>query len=203
MYWRRRVLVLGVIIVIIGLAVNAFRGDGAPQPDAAATDVVVLGGASAAPDATLEPVPTDTPIETAAPEPTVDEQGNLLCSADDLKVSVAVDRKTTTVGVGVHVTMAVKNTSDRECTRDVGSGANEIVISSGGDTVWSSDHCNPSDAADAVKLPAGATWSVKVVWNGKVTGAGCTIKGAAQPGSYSVKARNGKLTSSRAKFTIG
>ena len=176
-YWRRRALVLGVVVVILGLAANALRGGDEPAAAASAPGVVVLVS------------PTQ---EATAPAVT----------SDMVRVTAAVDRKSTPVGIGVHIKMSVKNTSATDCTRDVGSGANEIVITRSGDTVWSSDHCNPSADTDDAKLPAGGTWSVTVVWNGKVTGRGCAIKGDAQPGTYSVKARNGTTTSSRATFTV-
>lgn len=193
-YWRRRVLVAGVVVGVLILAGHAMRQ---PQPVASVPGVVVLTSAT--------PMETTVPqaLPSVVPEPTVDAQGNALCSGDDVKVSVAVDRKTTTVGLGVHVRMTVKNISGHDCLRDVGSGANEISIASRGTTVWSTDDCNPSTASDSVRLPTGATWSVKVVWNGKVTDAGCTIKGDAPSGSYSVIARNGQQTSTRARFTIG
>jgi hypothetical protein len=194
-YWRRRAGVAGVFIVVLALGGNAVRGS-KPQPQPSDADLVVL-----APAGTPTSLPTEAP-PTAAAEPTVDAQGNRLCGSKDVKVTVEVDRKTTQIGIGVHIRMAVKNVSDSECMRDVGSGANEVVITNGGDTTWSSDYCNPSDASDAVKLPVGGTWSVKVVWNGKVTDNGCTIKGDAPLGKYAVTARNGKLTSSRATFTV-
>jgi hypothetical protein len=198
-YWRRRALVLGVVVVILGLAANALRGGDEPAAAASAPGVVVL--VSPTQEATT-PAVTALPTESAAPAPTVDADGNVLCTSDMVRVTAAVDRKSTPVGIGVHIKMSVKNTSATDCTRDVGSGANEIVITRSGDTVWSSDHCNPSADTDDAKLPAGGTWSVTVVWNGKVTGRGCAIKGDAQPGTYSVKARNGTTTSSRATFTV-
>ena len=58
----------------------------------------------------------------------MDADGNALCTSDMVKVTAVVDRKTTPVGIGVHIKMSVKNTSSADCIRDVGSGANEIVI---------------------------------------------------------------------------
>jgi hypothetical protein len=124
------------------------------------------------------------------------------CSDADTSIRVVVDRKTTTVGEGVHINMIVKNISNKTCKRDVGSGANEVTVISGPALIWSTDHCNPNTDKDLVELAPGEEWNVKVVWIGKQTAKGCKVRNMAQPGAYWAHGRNASLNSDGVRFVV-
>jgi len=102
------------------------------------------------------------------------------------------------------LTMSVTNTGSEACSRDVGAGANEVTITSGSTLVWSSDFCNASTKKDKQVLEPGKEFTTSVTWPGNVTQQACPDnQPLAQPGSYRAKARNGKVESEQAAFTVG
>ena len=98
--------------------------------------------------------------------------------------------------------MILKNISTTTCKRDVGSGANEVTVTSGPALIWSTDHCNSSTDKDLVELAPGQEWKVKVVWIGKLTAEGCKVNDLAQPGAYWVNGRNASLESDGVRFVV-
>ncbi len=208
-YWRRRI-VFGLALLVTLFAIFKLVSGGGddkaalPAPSqssktAAASPAPSKSAVSAKATPSVSEMPTIADSQTPTPtEPARDGE----CSDADTQVSVAIDRKTTKVGVGLHLTMKVKNTSSKACKRDLGSGANEVTVISGPALIWSTDHCNPSTAKDIVELAPGQTWSVDVVWDGKLSSKGCKILSTAKPGAYWGHARNGRVNSDGARFVI-
>jgi hypothetical protein len=101
------------------------------------------------------------------------------------------------------LTLTVTNTGSAPCNRDVGAGANEMRITSGSALVWSSDFCNPSEAADIQALAPGKPFTTSVTWQGTVTQEGCPAdQPQAQAGSYNAIARNGAVESEPVPFVV-
>ncbi|CAB4330591.1 unannotated protein [freshwater metagenome] len=205
-YWRRRIGVLvALLTVIIVIGKLVFSGAD-PTPIASSSAVPQLGEPSiAASIAANEPTsnPSNDSSDVQSLEPAV--QATLQageCSDNDVSVLVVADRESTNVGQGIHIEFTVKNTSGTGCTRDVGSGANEVYIMTGTTKVWSSDYCNPSTAKNPLRLASGQKWSVSIVWDGKVVGKQCAVGKKAQSGKYRVYGRNGELISRGTTFTI-
>lgn len=203
-YWRRRLVIGLAAIVTLIVLINSFTGGDDP----------VATAASASPSATeliVSPEPTSSPssVESLTPEtaqptvqPTISTVADGECSDAATSIRVAIDRGTTAVGEGVHITMIIKNISTTTCKRDVGSGANEVTVTSGPALIWSTDHCNSSTDKDLVELAPGQEWKVKVVWIGKLTAEGCKVKDLAQPGAYWVNGRNASLESDGVRFVV-
>jgi hypothetical protein len=124
------------------------------------------------------------------------------CADDEVSVKVVIKKQAVKVGAGLDINMSVKNISNHACKRDVGSGANEITIISGPALVWSTDHCGAGNESNYIDLVPGETWSVHVLWNGKLSAPNCQILAAAQYGAYWAHARNGAVVSSGARFVI-
>ena len=98
--------------------------------------------------------------------------------------------------------MVAKNVSATACTRDLGSGANEVTITSGPALVWSTDHCNTSTTSDVRTLKPGEKWAVNLIWDGHISGKGCQELGVAQHGAYWAHARNGTVMSKPLRFVV-
>lgn len=212
-YWRRRAIFAGLILLTLYVLFRSFFG-GSESPKASAV-------ASASPTVTSSVSESPSASPTASASPSVDQAMDPIgqmsqtptpivdpsapadaCADSDVSVGVAIDRTTTKVGKGLRLTMTVKNTSDKACKRNVGSGANEITIISGPALVWSTDHCSPGTESNYVDLNPGQTWKVNVVWNGKLSAKGCQVLSVAQYGAYWAHARNGALMSSGARFVV-
>jgi hypothetical protein len=203
-YWRRRLVIGLAAIVTLIVLINSFTGGEDPV-------ATVASSSPSATDVFTAPEPTTSPsaVESSTPEtsqPTVQPSTPAVadgeCSDTDTSLRVAIDRGTTAVGEGVHINMILKNISTTTCKRDVGSGANEITVTSGPALIWSTDHCNPSTDKDLVELAPGQEWKVKVVWIGKLTAEGCKVKDLAQPGAYWVTGRNASLKSDELRFVV-
>jgi len=196
-YWRRRiVVVLGLIVLLTFVGKFLFGGSGNAAPQA-----MVTQSASAKPTVVSTPKATHSAHVVPVTNPTAHSVRGT-CRDADIKVTVSSPKHVTAVGGGLAITMNVTNTSTKTCTRDLGSGANEVTITSGPALVWSTDHCNPSTASDVQTLAAGKSWSVNVIWDGKISAPKCQLMGKAQHGAYWVHAHNGKVSAHRMRFVV-
>jgi hypothetical protein len=101
------------------------------------------------------------------------------------------------------VTFTVENVSDETCSRDVGSDANELRVTSGGTQVWSSDDCSPGGDVELDNLKPGDQFVQTVTWARVQSSEGCpTPQEDAPTGTYQVIARNGDLLSEPAVFVL-
>ena len=179
------------------------RVSASPEGSGAAGDVGASPqespGADASPGASSSASPSGGPsaaeqeaAATAAP-----------CQDSDIAVAVAVDQDSYAAGANPQITMTITNTAAADCMRDIGSGNNEIVISSGGHHAWSSDDCDPSQTGNEQVLPAGAEAQVTVTWERKLSAPGCAGEASpAQPGAYQVEGRNGEVVSEPVRFVL-
>lgn len=203
-YWRRRAAVLVALLVVVWLAwwlLDAAFGSGdQPASEPSASPSV---GLTVSP--TPVPVPSASVSGAALPLAASSAASPSLarCSSSAVAVAARPASRTTGVGQGIEVTMSVTNTGEDPCRRDVGSGANEILITSGSVLVWSSDFCSASDARDRVLLEPGTPVTAAATWPGKVTGPDCPAgQPVAQAGTYRVVARNGGVESEPVTFTV-
>ncbi|MDQ6875483.1 MAG: hypothetical protein M3042_10545 [Actinomycetota bacterium] len=218
-YWRRRLAILGVLIVAV-FAVRAFamsdtsragRTNTHPRTAAAGPQA----GTSAHPwlphlTASASPSPhrsspAPAPIagggkaRVAGSAPAI-----LSCADSDLSVTATTDARTYRVGAKPKLTMTVRNTSDRACRRDLGAAARELIITSGTAHTWSSADCQAAiGAADLTLLPAGALRTFSVQWSGQRSLPGCAgARSVATAGTYRLQARLGTLRSATRVFHL-
>lgn len=189
-YWRRRAIVLlGLLAVISLLGFLLFGGRGGQEQAA-----------------TPEPsqTPTAEPSPSASPSASPGAEAEpAACSELDVQVLASTDANTYAAGVNPKLTLTIANTSDSDCARDIGSGANEIIVTSGGQHVWSSDDCDPSQSRNEQVIPAGAKAVVELEWERKLSAPGCTGSAEpAKPGAYQVQTRNGKSLSEPVRIEL-
>lgn len=193
-YWKRRALVGGialVVLIVLFVLLRSCGGDPEPQPTAA----------PASPSASAQP--TGAPIASPSASPSGSASSDKACADTDISVAVTSNEETYPSGVDPKLTMSITNEGTLSCERDVGSGANEISISSGGVRVWSSDDCSSAGDPDVVTLRAGEAASVTVDWPRTSSEPGCsTSGGAVDPGVYDAVGRNGKVESTETQFTL-
>ncbi len=213
-YWRRRAIVLVAMAVLLWLgwmAVGAAIGS-SDADEAAAPAPTPTYGLSIAPSEEPADVADAEAGDAASPEATgAGEDADVdaspspggPCLDGDVEVAAETAGSSTEEGQGLGLTMTVTNTGTLSCTRDVGAGANELTISSGTTVVWSSDHCNPSDAVSDVLLEPGEPWSTAMTWPGIASASGCQADQAlVTAGTYSFVARNGSVTSQPAPVVV-
>ena len=204
MYWRRRaVLLLGLVVFL--LLTKSCVGSGSPSKTALVRPT---------PTSTLTPTPTPTstatptssPIPTVVPTPTPTTATPVAipsCTDAALAVTTSTDAPIYAVTATPKLTMSIKNRSATACRRDLGSGAVELLVSSGSDRVWSSDDCSVGKGVALATLPSGGSQAVALTWSGKRSVPGCRgSREQVKAGTYRVVARVGTLRKVGAAFRV-
>lgn len=142
-YWRRRLLLLvGVVAVIVVILLIAFAPKGG-SPSAADTK-------SASPHAT-----------TPAPDPsfTGSATGGAAAACDPRVVTLTpiTDAASYASGVTPQISMSITNSGAKACTLDVGTKAQDYVITSGADPIWNSADCQTNATSDVQTLQPNKT----------------------------------------------
>jgi len=177
-YWRRRAVALLVVLALVaslGWLVGRAGDDGG--------DVLAGPAPTPSPSAgTQEPAPSPTAAPVAP------------CGDDVLEVLATAEAADVPVGTGTRLQLSVRNTGAVPCTRALGQGAVELVVTSGDDRVWSSDDCAPGGDEGVVELAPGQVETARATWSGTRSATGCPPdQPVAQPGTYRVTARVGEL----------
>lgn len=217
-YWRRRALVLGLLLSI--------GGGGGWTGWAAATGRLPLRTATAS---ALTPLPVGEPALTsvlpslagvrvplvpapAASAVSTDRPAVLppaaavagpTCADDMIGLTLSGPRSAT-VGGSAALTLTVVDTSPLPCARDLGTAQQEVVlVDAAGTRLWSSADCRPASAAPR-HLDAGQRVDLPIAWDGRTSTAGCGGARTVVPaGSYVLKARLGTHTAADVPLTLG
>ncbi|MCZ2836276.1 MucR family transcriptional regulator [Modestobacter sp. VKM Ac-2985] len=219
-YWRRRLLVLGCAVGVLGgggwLGVAAATGS--PDED------TVLSTAGDAPAPALDQIvpslaavqlptapPTAGPVEEPVAEQPQDdppaEPAQLdggPCSNDMIGVEVRPTPASSPVGSKPTFDLVVTNVSPVSCVRSLDKGLQEIVmVNAAGMRVWGSNDCFPEETTDARTLQPGESVVFPVVWGGLSSTPGCTAERVPPPpGDYALRGRLDTATSPDATFTL-
>ena len=217
-YWRRRALVAGVLVVVVVLFVSMCQHGGTGTPAAGRSgpaSPAASGAGGAGPLATASPTPTlltpviggtDTPAasEGAGPSGSAPPAGTgpgqpplPACADSQVGVSVAAEQ----LQVGYYLTLTVKNVSATGCSRDVGAGAQEIYVALGGTTVWTSDCLGGTPVRDVRNFNPGIWASFKIYWDGYQY-ANCVRQGT-HPAGASVYGKVGAVVSAPVPVPAG
>ena len=203
-YWlRRAAFVLAIFTLGLGAwwAVDAIRSSDAPPP----TEVVAGGSASPSAASSDSPPSSAEPSQPAEPsvEPTVVEDNTKECTDAAIAVEAKTDGRRYPVGSTPRLTMTITNVGDVACSRDVGTKANELEITSGGYHVWSSDDCAKNSKSKVVTLQPGDVVASSITWDGRLSQKGCPATDrTAKAGRYDLIARNGEVRSEKQGFAL-
>jgi hypothetical protein len=215
-YWRRRALVLAVVVVLSFFVVRACSpdsgsdnrqptsGNGAlsssTQPgDEGEPSEGPTGGGTAAthtgPAGTGEPTgQTGGPGNSAAPQ-TQDVTAAVgngavrpgYCMDGNIRLDVRPDERNYSATEKPVFTLSIFNVGDGPCKFDVGPAGWKIEVFSARDRIWSTDDCAKNEQSDVVTLQRLDPVKVKVTWDRSRSKPGCpTGQGAAASGTYTV-----------------
>lgn len=217
-YWRRRAVVLGPVLLILFLAASCVIGRGGGSDDArlagvpASSPAAPISGAvgSAAPTASAGPSagsPAGSPAVPSAAPPAAGPTGT--CADKDLKLTAVPSDGSVRIGEFPSLRLVVTNTSAVTCKRDLGADEQELLIQSGGKPIWSSDDCvrdragAPDASAGSVRaIVSGEVLNYYVKWGGTSAAGKCATGAPVAPGKYVLIARLGSLRSAPAPFTV-
>ncbi|NQW87662.1 MULTISPECIES: hypothetical protein [unclassified Frigoribacterium] len=167
-YWRRRaVLALGLIAVVVIIVLIVVRpGSGSAEPGAAATT-----SAPPADTAPSEPAPTETaPAADATADPadtsTEGASDAPACSTRSIELKPVTDKTSYAATELPQISMTITNSGRSDCSIDLGSAQQTLVISSGEEQYWSSKDCQVNGTNQVVTLTAGQTLSTPpIAWD--------------------------------------
>lgn len=208
-YWRRRVIVLAVaLVLVVGLG-RLFSGGSDASSDASAAS----GDSSSMAGRMADAVPTVTPSQTPAGPPSVTEdaapsepsgaettggdtepaqpstsvapQGD--CLASDVSVEPKV--KDQPAGRDIKVRLELTTTDSPACTWTVSRDTLTMKITSGSDDIWFSSECPKAMPEERVVVTNEDPTVVKMTWDARRSDDGCTRQRLwALPGTYHLEA---------------
>ncbi|MFJ3957443.1 hypothetical protein [Arthrobacter sp. NPDC090010] len=193
-YRRRRVAVLGVLLVVLALLAWGVFGvmslvKGSGKDDAAATQPT---GAVSTPGAT----PSSTPTTSSTPS----------CDLGKIKVTATTDKKSYGPKDKPVLTLKVTNEGTVACPVNMGTSQMEFLVSSGQDRIFSSRDCMDKPTNLSKSLAPGKSESANFVWQRNRSVEGCQVINAAPGGggaTYVFQATLGQWTSGKAVFQLG
>lgn len=189
-YWRRRLLLLAVLILIAWLGLQFWPGGGDDERPVSAP------APTATPSPTPEPVPTDGTTTVAL------STGSSACDSESIRIAPSVpDGQKTREPVDIDFT--ISSTSKKPCTFTALSSDLLVVISAGKTAIWDSTVCKTALLDEPVKLSPGWSTVVPVEWSGRGSGPACSKKeGWATPGSYTVQVGTLGGEPGKARFSL-
>lgn len=204
-YWRRRALAIGVIVVALALVIwlvtlVARGGDSSGDTEAAATT------SSSSTTATTSSASSSTSetSESATPTTDPDEPVAEPCTDQSLALKVTVGQPTYRVGDQPGFGTVITNISTSACARDLGAGPQFLVYTLDGQRrLWASDDCNPDGPPEMKTLKAGEQLSYKGTWFGTTSQPECAGDRLPVPaGAYMVVAQLGAIRSAAEPFNL-
>ncbi|ROS25981.1 hypothetical protein [Cellulomonas sp. PhB150] len=195
-YRRRRLVVLGIPLLIIVLVVWLVAGRGSADEPSSGAQTTATKTAKATPKATTKatPKPSLTPTATSG-----------VPDCTDLKLKVSADDASYAAGQNPKLTTTITNQGTEACLVDAGTDKAALVITSGDDRVWSSQDC-ASEASGYRPLLLSAGESVKdsVTWKRVRSEEKCPKDlPAPKSGTYAATYSVGGVNAAPEVFTLG
>jgi len=220
-YWRRRLLALGIAVLVLGLLVTGVvtlvaktrSSDTAAdhQQETAATEEAKptpLPGEDpevktpVVPPAAAAPPPTPTPTAAVTPPPVLKEGDD--CPDSTLAVKGITNQPQYVVGEQPKFTMVVTNIGLVACKRDVGAAVlAAYVYSLDNQRLWSNLDCAPSNETLIKTFQPGEQVTTEVTWTGMGSAPGCPLpRQPIGPGTYNLVVQLGNLRSAPVPFIL-
>jgi hypothetical protein len=187
-YWRRRIVLLGVGLLLVLLAGKVFGGDGDGGKDRAVDRANQVSGE---PTGSVPSDPTtDTPKQRKKPktpqEPVL-AQPDGPCADSDILITPSVEEAI--AGRPVKVTLELHTATAEACTWRVSANHVTMKITSGSDLIWTSQQCPRAVPVQDVVVRRDVTTFVDVPWKARRSDDGCPVETQwALPGTYNVAA---------------
>jgi hypothetical protein len=200
-YWRRRVVLLLLVLAVLGCGAwfgapllltqgnaQAASPTTGPRPVPALERVVPSFASVATPTPALVPT-SPGPAVVAAPA-VPDPVAGGPCTDDMIGLEV---RTPGSAAVGSKPTfeLLVSNVSAVPCVRALDKGLQELLLlDSAGNRIWGSNDCFPEASSDPRTLAPGETVTIPLVWGGLTSEPTCTAPRSNPPaGNYVLRGR--------------
>jgi hypothetical protein len=185
-YWVRRLIALGVALLLVFAISKLLGGTGVDDPGSAieASNSSADQQHSSAPSVSMGPVAPSTKLRSRAKVPLAPPSG--VCLDDDVSVLPSVPHAW--AGGSIVIRLQLQGTQPA-CTFDVSPESLVVKIVSGSDRIWSSQDCPATIPKTQVVVRSALPVEVPVTWSGRRSDDQCTSSvGWAMTGFYHVYA---------------
>lgn len=165
-YWRRRLLLLAVVIALVWVGWQtvgwADSGEGeatpaTPSPSSSSTESPGSDEPSAEP---ADVVPVSVPAAEGA------------CNPENVRIAPSV-KNGQHAGGDVTVELLLSTVDGKGCVLDPADAELLVVIASGDSPLYDSAGCEQSLLTDPVAIPSGWATQESITWNGRRSGGSC------------------------------
>lgn len=202
-YWRRRLSVLGAVVVVLVLVVLTVRtvtgGGGSAPATPGASNTLPLTSAPVTPQrSTTSSAPPARPSTSRGTSAAL-----AVCALSALKVVAVVGKPTYTAGAMPVVGMQVTNTGSRSCVRNLADSEIELRVYNGASRVWGSHDCAIAPGTKKRTLAVGRPYLSTVLWGGLSSEPGCKgTRARIGAGKYTLYALLAGKQGAPAQFTV-
>jgi hypothetical protein len=207
-YWRRRLIVLGSVVLLLVLLVMTIKvitsgGNGpAGAQGPAPTSPVKTSGASPLQSTTSAPRTSSSSrsrpasSSSSVPPPT--------CVTKNLSVSAVTDKSSYQVGDQPLLELQVANTAATPCVQDLADKQIELRVYNGESRVWGSHDCKVQPGSNVRTLAPNTPVRVGITWSGLSSRPGCAgTRQRVGAGTYTLYAVLSGKTGRATQFSIG
>ena len=175
-YWRRRALVLGALLVVVLVVVLIVVGRGSGATSAAPSASASAGAGSAAGSgagASSDGSGSGSgSSRSAAPKPSASASASAskpaaadgsTCTKDQIVLTPVLDKSAYGPTEDPKIAMSIKNSGTNSCHLDLGSAQQVLTISSGQEQYWSSKDCQTGGTNQDVTIKSGQTLTTPAI----------------------------------------
>ncbi|WP_433931020.1 hypothetical protein [Curtobacterium flaccumfaciens] len=172
-YWRRRALVLGALLVVVLVVVLIVVGRGSGATSAAPSASASAGAGSGAGASSAGSAGSGSgSSRSAAPKPSASASASAskpaaadgsTCTKDQIVLTPVLDKSAYGPTEDPKIAMSIKNSGANSCHLDLGSAQQVLTISSGQEQYWSSKDCQTGGTNQDVTIKSGQTLTTPAI----------------------------------------
>ncbi len=170
-YWRRRALVLGALLVVVLVVVLIVVGRGSGATSAAPSASASAGAGSGAGASSAGSAGSGSgSSRSAAPKPSASAAATKpaaadgsTCTKDQIVLTPVLDKSAYGPTEDPKIAMSIKNSGTNSCHLDLGSAQQVLTISSGQEQYWSSKDCQTGGTNQDVTIKSGQTLTTPAI----------------------------------------
>ncbi|MBT1681318.1 hypothetical protein [Curtobacterium aurantiacum] len=171
-YWRRRALVLGALLVVVLVVVLIVVGRGSGATSAAPSASASAGAGSGAGASSDGSSAGSRSSRSAAPKPAASSSASATkpaaadgstCTKDQVVLTPVLDKPAYGPTEDPKIAMSIKNSGTNSCHLDLGSAQQVLTISSGEEQYWSSKDCQTGGTNQDVTIKSGQTLTTPAI----------------------------------------
>lgn len=169
-YWRRRALVLGALLVVVLVVVLIVVGRGSGATSAAPSASASAGsgadassaGSGSGSGSSRSAAPKPAASASAAATKPAAADGST-CTKDQIVLTPVLDKSAYGPTEDPKIAMSIKNSGTNSCHLDLGSAQQVLTISSGQEQYWSSKDCQTGGTNQDVTIKSGQTLTTPAI----------------------------------------